>query len=65
MNYATDSLMSGLATAFIGSVTSICATAWIARRIEALWVSRNPGAPWLGGRTTGPLPGAYVRRGRV
>jgi hypothetical protein len=50
VNYATDSLMSGLATAFVGSVTSICATVWIARRIEALWLSRNPDAPWLGGR---------------
>ena len=49
-NYATDSLMAGLATAFIGSVISICATVWIARRIEAFWVSRNPDAPWLGGR---------------
>jgi hypothetical protein len=50
VNYATDSLMSGLATAFVGSVISICATVWIARRIEAYWFSRNPDAPWLGGR---------------
>jgi hypothetical protein len=50
VNYATDSLMSGLATAFMGSVISICATVWIARRLEAFWVSRNPDAPWIGGR---------------
>jgi hypothetical protein len=50
VNFATDSLMAGMATAFIGSVVSICATVWIARRIEAYWVSRNPDAPWLGGR---------------
>jgi hypothetical protein len=50
VNYATDSLMAGLATAFMGSVVSICATVWIARRIEAYWFSRNPAAPSLGGR---------------
>jgi hypothetical protein len=50
VNFATDSLMTGLATAFMGSVVSICATVWIARRIEAFWVSRNPDAPFLGGR---------------
>jgi hypothetical protein len=50
VNFATDSLMAGMATAFIGSVVSICATVWIARRIEAYWVSHNPDAPWLGGR---------------
>ena len=50
VNFATDSLMSGLATAFVGSVVSICATVWIARRLEAFWVSRNPDAPWLAGR---------------
>ena len=50
VNFATDSLTSGLATAFMGSVVSICLTVWIARRIEAYWVSRNPDAPWLGGR---------------
>jgi hypothetical protein len=50
VNFATDSLMTGLATAFMGSVVSICATVWIARRIEAAWVSRNRDAPWPGGR---------------
>jgi hypothetical protein len=50
VNFATDSLMAGMATAFIGSVVSICATVWIARRIEVYWVGRNPDAPWLGGR---------------
>jgi hypothetical protein len=50
VDFATDSLMTGLATAFMGSVVSICATVWIARRIETAWVSRNPDAPWLGGR---------------
>jgi hypothetical protein len=50
VDFATDSLMAGMATAFIGSVVTICATVWIARRIEAFWVSRNPDAPWLGGR---------------
>jgi hypothetical protein len=50
VDFATDSLMAGMATAFIGSVVTICATVWIARRIEAFWVSRNPEAPWLGGR---------------
>jgi hypothetical protein len=50
VDFATDSLMAGMATAFIGSVMTICATVWIARRIEAFWVSRNPDAPWLGGR---------------
>jgi hypothetical protein len=49
VNFATDSLMAGLATAFMGSVVSICATVWLARRIEAFWFSRNPDAPWLGG----------------
>jgi hypothetical protein len=50
VDFATDSLMAGMATAFIGSVVTICATVWIARRIEAFWVGRNPEAPWLGGR---------------
>jgi hypothetical protein len=50
VDFATDSLMTGLATAFMGSVVSICATVWIARRIEAAWVSCNPDAPWPGGR---------------
>jgi hypothetical protein len=50
VNFATDSLTAGLATAFVGSVTSICATVWIARRIEEAWVRVAPNAPWLGGR---------------
>jgi hypothetical protein len=50
VNFATDSLMSGLATAFVGSVASICATVWIARRIERAWLRAAPNAPWLGGR---------------
>jgi hypothetical protein len=50
VNFATDSLMSGLATAFIGSVASICATVWVARRIERAWLTIRPNAPWLGGR---------------
>jgi hypothetical protein len=58
VNFASDSLMAGLATAFMGSVISICATVWIARRIEAFWVNRNPDAPWLGGR--GLFEAAFV-----
>jgi hypothetical protein len=50
VNFATDSLMSGLATAFVGSVASICATVWLARRIEQAWLRIAPNAPWLGGR---------------
>jgi hypothetical protein len=50
VNFATDSLMAGLATAFMGSVVSICATVWVARRIEVAWARRMPDAPWLGGR---------------
>ena len=50
VDFATDSLTSGLATAFIGSVVSICATVWIARRIERAWLRVAPNAPWLGGR---------------
>ena len=49
VNYATDSLTSGLATAFIGSVASICATVWVARRIERAWLRVAPDAPWFGG----------------
>ena len=50
VTFATDSLTGGLATAFIGSVASICATVWVARRIERAWLTTRPNAPWLGGR---------------
>jgi hypothetical protein len=49
VNFATDSLMAGMATAFAGSVASICATVWIAHRIERAWLRVAPNAPWLGG----------------
>jgi hypothetical protein len=50
VNFATDSLLAGMATAFVGSVASICATVWIARRLEEAWLRVAPNAPWLGGR---------------
>ena len=41
---ATQSLGAGLAVAFAGSVVSILATAWTARRLDALWLAVRRGA---------------------
>lgn len=41
---ATQSLAAGLAVAFAGSVTSIILTAWIARRLDAIWLAVRRGA---------------------
>lgn len=41
---ATESLGAGLAVAFFGSVTTIIATAWLARRLDVLWVAVRRGA---------------------
>lgn len=41
---ATQSLGAGLAVAFFGSVTTIIATAWLARRLDVLWVAVRRGA---------------------
>ena len=42
VNFATDSLSSGLAVAFIGSVVSILLTVWAGRRLERVWVGLRP-----------------------
>ncbi|MGI8460652.1 MAG: hypothetical protein ACR2OC_03305 [Solirubrobacterales bacterium] len=41
---ATQSLGAGLAVAFIGSVISIILTAWVARRLDAVWLAVRRGA---------------------
>ncbi len=41
---ATQSLAAGLAVAFAGSVASIIVTAWLARRLDALWLAVRRGA---------------------
>ena len=48
---STESLSSGLAVAFVGSVSSILATVWISRRLDHLWVlaRRAVGADRSGG----------------
>jgi hypothetical protein len=39
---ASASLSSGLAVAFIGSVTTIVATVWAGKRLERAWVTLHP-----------------------
>ncbi len=41
---ATQSLGAGLAVAFAGSVASIVLVAWLARRLDALWLAVRRGA---------------------
>jgi hypothetical protein len=42
VNFATGSLSSGLAVAFIGSVVSIIATVWAGKRLERVWAALHP-----------------------
>ena len=44
VDFATDSLASGLAVAFIGSAMTIIATVWAGKRLERVWVTLHPEA---------------------
>ena len=42
VDYATDSLSAGLATAFVGSVTTIVLSVWAGKRLERLFLTLRP-----------------------
>ena len=44
VDFATGSLASGLAVAFIGSATTIIATVWAGKRLERTWAALHPDA---------------------
>ncbi len=44
VDFATDSLSSGLAVAFVGTATTIIITVWIGKRLERLWNDLRPDA---------------------
>jgi hypothetical protein len=44
VDFATDSLSSGLAVAFVGSVATIVATVWAGKRLERVWAALHPEA---------------------
>ena len=44
VDFFTDSLSSGLAVAFVGSVATIIATVWAGKRLERVWAALHPEA---------------------
>lgn len=44
VDFATDSLSSGLAVAFVGTATTIIISVWLGKRLERLWYSLRPDA---------------------
>lgn len=44
VDFATDSLSSGLAVAFVGTAMTIIISVWIGKRLERLWLRLRPDA---------------------
>ena len=44
VDFATDSLSSGLAVAFVGTAMTIIVTVWLGKRLERLWARLRPDA---------------------
>ena len=44
VDFATDSLSTGLAVAFVGTATTIIITVWLGKRLERIWFNLRPDA---------------------